>query len=297
MRGLPKFRRVLYRLLYFLRVPQFARFWNRRNVMILCYHDITERVGPDPDDRSGISVGRGLFVTQLRYLKQNYKVIALRDYLVARRRGQAVPPHSVVLTFDDGHRNFLTVAAPILRELEMPASVFLVTDRVDARDESNLGSTWVPLDDQVSLSWAETNVLRFAQAVDFGSHTCSHPTLPKLSPSELVRELQDSLYALAKNLSDGFIPSLAYPFGHHSKWVAKKVLSVGYSCALTTDAGSNAVDADLFRLSRAVVRRDDTVEVFAARVSGLVGWLRMSLDFLQNFVFLKLITKMQRRSP
>jgi len=58
----------------------------------------------------------------------------------------------------------------------------------------------------------------------------------------------------------------------------------GYSCALTTDAGSNSIDTDLFRLRRAVVRRYDTIDVFAARVSGPVGWLRIIRDFfLQTF--------------
>jgi peptidoglycan/xylan/chitin deacetylase (PgdA/CDA1 family) len=282
MKSFPKYQKLLYQLFFFLCIPQLARLWNRSKVMILCYHGITERAGPDPEDRSGIAVGRALFLTQLRYLNYYYRVIALRDYLAARQGDQILPPHSLILTFDDGLRNFLTVAVPILNELGLPATVFLVTDKVDARDSSIMGSKWVPLDDRISLSWPEARMLHSVYAVDFGSHTCSHPKLPQLSSSDVYRELKNSLYAIGENLNAQDPPSFAYPYGEYTESIAEKARSLGYSCASTTGAGANPLDADLFQLRRAVVRRDDTVEVFAARVSGLVGWLRIANDFISR---------------
>ncbi len=46
---------------------------------------------------------------------------------------------------------------------------------------------------------------------------------------------------------------------------------------------SNSINTDLFRVRRAVVRRSDTTDVFAARISGLVGWLRI----MRGFFFLQ----------
>jgi peptidoglycan/xylan/chitin deacetylase (PgdA/CDA1 family) len=281
MKELPRYQEMLYRLFLFLRLTEFARFWNRTNTMILCYHGITERLGPGPEDRSAVSVDRAHFLTQLKYLKCHYRVIALRDYLVAKQNRHSVPPHSVILTFDDGLRNFVTVAAPVLNELDLPATMFLVTDRVEARDQSNLGSNWAPLDDRVSLSWSEAKTLQSAQAIEFGSHTCSHPELPQLS-ANVDRELHDSFVAIRENLREVFPPSLAYPYGDYSESIAEKARSAGYSCALTTEAGSNSVDTDLFHLRRAVVRRFDTIDIFAARVSGLVGWLRIVRDIFRR---------------
>lgn len=277
---LPTYQRILYKLFFLLRLTEFASFWNRTNTMVLCYHGITERPDPDPSDRSGVSVNRALFLTQLAYIKNHHKVISLREYLAARQNRKELPRNSVILTFDDGLRNFLTVVAPILNDSDLPATLFLVTDRVDSRGQSNLGSTWVPIDDQVSLSWREARTLQLTRRIEFGSHTCSHRELPQLTSNEIDVELRDSLCAIRENLYDGVALSLAYPYGYYSEPIASLARSAGYSCALTTDAGSNSMDTDLFQLRRAVVRRYDTIDVFAARVSGIVGWLRIVRDFL-----------------
>jgi peptidoglycan/xylan/chitin deacetylase (PgdA/CDA1 family) len=273
-------------------VMEFARFCNRTNTMILCYHGVTEQFGPDPEDRSNILVNRSLFRAQLAYIKNRYRVTSLREFLLARENRQPLPPHSVILTFDDGQRNFLTVVAPILNDLALPATVFLVTERVDSRGQSNMGLSWAPVDDEVSLSWSEARSLQFTPRIEFGSHTCSHPELPQLPPSEIELELRDSLRVIRNNLDAGVPVSFAYPYGYYSESIARKARSAGYSCALTTDAGSNSIDTDLFRLRRAVVRRYDTIDIFAARVSGLVGWLRIVRDFLlHTFSPLKLLRR------
>jgi len=281
MKVLPKYQEILFKLFFFFRLTEFARFWNRNRTMILCFHGITQRSRPDPEDRSAVVVNRALFLTQLTYLKQHYRVIALRDYLEARQDRRPLPRHSAILTFDDGLRNFLTVAAPVLNELALPATVFLVTDQVDSRDQSTLSPNWAPNDDRISLSWSEANQLQSTQAIEFGSHTCSHPELPQLSATA-DQELRGSLSAIRENLDTVFPPSLAYPYGSSSETIAQKARLAGYSCALTTQAGSNSLDTDLFELRRAVVQRFDTIEIFAARASGLVGWLRMIRDFFRR---------------
>ena len=291
-KGLPAYKRIIYKLLFLFGLTEFARFCNRTNTMILCYHGVTERLGPDPEDRSAISVNRALFLDQLAYIRRRYRLISLREYLVRRENDQRLPPHSVILTFDDGPRNFLTVVAPILKDLALPATVFLVTERVDSRGQSNMGPGWAPVDDQVSLSWSEAGTLEFAPGIEFGSHTCSHPELPQLNSSEIELELRDSLRAIRNNLHQSGPISLAYPYGCYSEAADRKARSAGYSTALTTDAGSNSIDTDLFRLRRAVVRRYDTIDVFAARVSGLTGWLRIVRDFLlHTFSPLKLLRR------
>lgn len=292
MQSLPKYQEILYRLFFLLRLTELARFCNRTNTMILCYHGITQRIGSDPDDRSAIAVNRTLFLRHLRYLKQHYNVIGLREYLTARQNGNPLPPHSVILTFDDALRNFLTVAAPALNEFGLPATVFLVTDQVEARNASNLASNWAPLDDRISLSWKEAKSLQSSQGIEFGSHTCSHPELPQLS-SNLDREFRDSFQAIHEKLHDTLLPSLAYPYGDYSERIAEKARLTGYASALTTEAGTNSNNTDLFKLRRAVVRRYDSTEIFAARVSGLIGWLRIARD-----VFRKLSLPLMRyRKP
>jgi peptidoglycan/xylan/chitin deacetylase (PgdA/CDA1 family) len=282
MNALPKYQQILYKLFSVLRFTDLARFWNRNNVMILCYHGITRRNGVDPDDRSSVTVDRARFREHMNYLRRNYNVIALSDYLAARNDCTSLPRHSVVLTFDDGLRNFLTTAAPVLKELDLPATMYLITDRVDARGDSSLGEYWTPADDRSSLSWAEVTAMQRAGNIEFGSHTCTHPELPRLSAGEIDSELARSRSTMRTRTCEISSLSLAYPYGDYSSLIAEKARAAGYSCALTTDPGANTMDTHLFQLRRAVVRRFDTVEIFAARVSGLIGWMRMARDAFQK---------------
>ena len=72
------------------------------------------------------------FREQLRYLKQHCNIIRLREIPAAAQAPDHRP--TIALTFDDGFRNNCTVAFPILRELELPATIFLTTDFVSSED-------------------------------------------------------------------------------------------------------------------------------------------------------------------
>jgi peptidoglycan/xylan/chitin deacetylase (PgdA/CDA1 family) len=179
--------------------------------------------------------------------------------------------YSVVLTFDDGFRNFLTVAAPLLVERNIPATVFLITDKV-AQENGERKDSWSPIDDRRSLSWAEALMLQNDYAFEFGSHTCSHCRLLSLSPTESERELTHSFDDLVAKLGIDK-PALSYPKGEHSELLAAEARRIGYSCAVTTDRGCNEMDHDLFTLGRTLIGDADNEAAFAVRLSGLRCWL------------------------
>ena len=265
-------KKLLFALLYAAGVTRFAAWWNRQRVVILNYHGVTERLPLNSDESDGLHVSRDRFVEQLSFLQRNYRIISLSEYLRARREGRPLPPYSAILTFDDGFRNFLTVAAPLLSERNIPAAMFLITDRMRNGDSAALPRHWTPTDDKVSLSWAEVRELQRAGHVEFGSHTCSHPRLPHLTAEEIEREVRESRTAMALHLKNE--PTLfAYPYGKYSDLVVEAVRSAGYTCALTVDGDCNQVNDDLLRLSRIPVASDsDDEAAFAARVSGLRWW-------------------------
>jgi peptidoglycan/xylan/chitin deacetylase (PgdA/CDA1 family) len=200
------------------------------------------------------------------------------DYLTARDTGQCLGDYSVVLTFDDGFRNFLTVAAPLLVERNIPATVFLITDKA-AKENGKRENSWSPEDDKESLSWAESRMLKEQYGFEFGSHTCSHYRLLTLSPAETERELLHSFNDLVTNLAIDR-PTLSYPKGEYSKLLAAEACKVGYACAVTTDRGYNEMDHDLFTLGRALIGDNDDEAAFAVRVSGLRWWLVKTLSIV-----------------
>jgi peptidoglycan/xylan/chitin deacetylase (PgdA/CDA1 family) len=266
-------KRIIFALLHGAGVTRFAAWWNRRRVIILCYHGVTERATRGATDPHGIHVPRPLFESQLDYLGSRYRVVSLRDYLAARREGRTLPDYSVVLTFDDGFRNFLTVAAPCLARRGMTASLFIITNNTGEGGDPGPGRAWTPADDRTYLSWGEVRALSSEQQIEVGSHTCSHSRLPTLPPEETGRELRDSYAAVVENLG-GEPPALSYPKGEYSAVLARLARATGYACAVTVDGGANdPARTDPFALGRTLIGDRDEGAAFAVRVSGVRDWL------------------------
>jgi peptidoglycan/xylan/chitin deacetylase (PgdA/CDA1 family) len=275
-------KRPTFKFCYFTGITQCIAWWHRKRVMILCYHGITERPERDPNDPDGLHVRSDRFAAQLNYLQAHYHILSLSEYLAARRAGHPLPEYSLILTFDDGLRNFLTVAAPLLAERRVPAALFLVTGWMSESGGLHTSRKWSPADDEASLPWAEMQVLQQEYGVEIGSHTCTHQVLPDLPTKEAERELRDSRAAIVEHLkpqSDTL--ALAYPKGGYSAWIIERARALGYSCALTTDRGFNDASTDLFKLHRHIVG-DEEVPVFAAHICGLVWWLHEARAFLQR---------------
>lgn len=75
---------------------------------------------------SAPGAGRRGLERQLRALRRLARVVPLDQALRDLAEGRPLPPRAVAITFDDGYRDTLTIAAPILARLELPATTFLV---------------------------------------------------------------------------------------------------------------------------------------------------------------------------
>ena len=110
-----------------------AALWRqrrRRGALILCYHGVEE-----PSAKSFVANG-GLFVTpssferQLRFVKRNFPIVPLGQVVRMLGEKASFDGTVAVVTFDDGYRNTLTNAYPILKQYDIPATVFLATGYV-----------------------------------------------------------------------------------------------------------------------------------------------------------------------
>ena len=115
-----------------------------RSLQILVYH----RVNNDHDlffPATPINV----FTEQMKYLADHCCVLSLEDAL-ARTKRNDLPENAIVLTFDDGYRDNYLYAYPVLRELSLPATIFLATDAI--------GSGRVLWHDKVFSAFRETRM-------------------------------------------------------------------------------------------------------------------------------------------
>src|SRR5436190_18450008 len=98
---------------------------------ILIYHRVSPLVEGVP--RPSMNVPPRRFLEQLAgLLKRGFRFCPLRQVLDRHDRGEEVPPRTVVVTFDDGFENVRTRAWPVLRELGIPATVFVCTAYLDS---------------------------------------------------------------------------------------------------------------------------------------------------------------------
>lgn len=98
-------------------------------VPILAYHGVTADAGRARalGNRRRLHVPRALFAEHLDEICTRWRPLALGEVVEALVAGRTLPRRTVVLTFDDGYRNVLTEALPLLRARRVPATVFVLT--------------------------------------------------------------------------------------------------------------------------------------------------------------------------
>jgi peptidoglycan/xylan/chitin deacetylase (PgdA/CDA1 family) len=155
---------------------------------------------------------REAFARQLECLASAYEPVSLSE-AVARLSEGRVGGREVVVTFDDGFRNQLVNATPLLAEHGFRACFFLVTGLVSAppgevericRERLHLPGPVEP------LTWEDVAALAEA-GHEIGSHTQTHPDLSALGRAELDEELAGSRAALERAV--GPVAHLSAPYG------------------------------------------------------------------------------------
>lgn len=195
---------------------------------------------------------RERFAEQLRFLARELSPVSLSVAVERLRLGQA-KGDEVVVTFDDGFRNQLDNAAPLLAEHGFSACFFLVGDLLDAdreravafcRDKLHLPLPVEPLD------WdGAARLLELGHEI--GSHTRSHPNLTSLPADALLDELVSSREQLSRRL--GAVRHVSAPYGDRARFseaVADAARAAGYESCASAIRGVNRSALDLYTLHR-----------------------------------------------
>ncbi|MFQ5802590.1 MAG: polysaccharide deacetylase family protein [Candidatus Methylomirabilales bacterium] len=112
-------------------VSKYFRRRNKGKVVVLMYHGV---VKTPLNPFCWTHTAENAFRNQLVFLKRHYRVVRLSEVLSRVRAGLPVPENSAVITFDDGFKNNFSVAYPILRQMKMPATIFLVTGCISRKE-------------------------------------------------------------------------------------------------------------------------------------------------------------------
>ena len=98
-----------------------------KSPIVLFWHGVANHPSKEVE---GESFSVGLFKKQIRYLKKHYEIISIDEYF-KRYKKHSFTNREVVITFDDGYKNNLLVAAPLLKEMGIPFTVFVSANNVE----------------------------------------------------------------------------------------------------------------------------------------------------------------------
>lgn len=221
---------------------------------LLIYH----RVGGGTTDELDLPVDS--FVAQMDALAA-HDVVSLDEALDCLDAGDVRP--TVVLTFDDGFEDVHTNAWPVLRERELPFTLYLASAFVSAEMVWE-GSTAKGAAGR-GMSWEQLQEMVDSGLCTIGNHTHNHVPPDDLS----VDELDACTAAIEEHL--GISPKhFTYPWGITVPELEPQLRS-RFRSVSTGELGRNQPETDRMRLARVPVRHTDPTSFFSAK---LVGSLR-----------------------
>lgn len=217
-------------------------------------------------------------------LARGYRPWRLRDLLAAHAAGEPVPREAFAVTFDDGYENLLTHAWPVLRELNVPATVFLATGYLDSPERfpfddwpAEQAACW-PAQAWRPLSSGQVAELLADGLVDLGTHTHTHGDF-RGRPDALEAELRVSVALLQERFGVDPAP-LALPYGVVRLGFAGPDLSnaarrAGVTCCVSTESDLIRPGDDPYTWGRFNIKQEDSADSLAGRLS---GWYHFARD-------------------
>ena len=246
-------------------------------VPILMYHSVD-------DDSAAACVRPDRFREQMAYLKgAGYEAVdldAVHGYMTGRA---TLPGKPIVITFDDGYRDNVEIAYPILKDYGMCATIYLATGHLGYTNRWNAaeGVTQRPL-----LTWEEVRVAANDPLLSFQAHTRTHPRLSTLPLNQAREELALSKQVIEEQLGRP-CHHFAYPYGDFNDAVRDAAEEAGFHTACSTRWGHNRPGDDLFSLYRIGMSNGDSLKDFK-RILGeppplwKYYWLRIKARFSER---------------
>jgi peptidoglycan/xylan/chitin deacetylase (PgdA/CDA1 family) len=291
---------LLYRGLHLTGLTALARRVRNAGV-VLCYHNVVPAAAA-PSAAAGAHMRLDHFRSQMRWLVAHYDVVPLSTFLDRLASGASMR-RTASLTFDDAYAGVFEYAWPVLHEMGIVPTVFVIAGAsgrkrpfwwdhpaVQRAGTSARRQEWLTtlrgdenailrsLPDaandaaDVSAAYLPVEWRVIAQAVRagvaLGVHSTSHRTLPTLSDGELVDEIVTSRSVITRE-TGGTPDVFAFPYGIWDPRVREQVRQAGYRAALTLDFGLVSAGADPWTLPRVNVPSGISDPAYRAWAGGL----------------------------
>ena len=232
-------------------------------IPVLMYHHIADEY---PRGAEGANITPKLFEEHMHgIIERGYTPILVSDYYNSTERGKELPENPIIITFDDGYLSNYEIAYPILKRLNIPATIFIVTSTVGATVDSGLVSN-------PHFTWQQAREMQESGIIDIQSHSHTHKNMTSISVAQLQEELRISRYLIEKNL-DKHCFGFAYPGGRYNETTLKLARYAGYRMQILVnyaesgeDYLANNVKSGIDHFTRLTISGDMTKEDLFARI-------------------------------
>jgi peptidoglycan/xylan/chitin deacetylase (PgdA/CDA1 family) len=260
--------------------PLQRRAAGSESVPILMYHSISNDTEREVHPYYRIATSPLQFAAQMKYLRENgYQTASLAEVLSQLHDQNATRNKRIVITFDDGYRDFYTQAFPVLNQYGFTATMFLPT--------AFIGDSTISFKRKDCLTWAEISELK-RYGMLFGSHTVTHPQLRDLSPSTVCEEIANSKTTIEEKLGCA-VDSFSYPYAfpqadtNFTKMLRESLRQAGYQAGVCTIVGRANRKSDPLFMERLPVNSCDDDALFGAKLTGAYDWVSKS-QYLSKMV-------------
>ena len=209
-------------------------------IPVLYYHSI------DPSEANELILAPERLREQLQYIKDaGYTTLTISEVYEHLANNSSIPEKSILITFDDGYMDNYTYAFPILKELDIKATIFMITTGIDK-----------------GYYMSSENLKEMSDyGIDIQGHTITHPHLNQLSYEEQLKELKESRQIIS-NITGKEVFALAYPYGDYNEDTLKATKEAGYKMAFTIKNGKADRNDGILTLDRIYVNSLETMDQF-----------------------------------
>lgn len=207
--------------------------------LILTYHAVEE--GPAP-----LCLGPRLFAEHVACIAASgVPALSVSELVEALRAGE-LPDPAVAVTFDDGCASAVRVAAPMLAEHRIPATLFCVAGHLGGFNDWPTQPARAP---RLELASAGELAELVRAGFEIGSHGVRHEPLGGALPRIARKEVEESKRMLETHV-EGPVASFAYPYGVHPSAAARELVAAEYAAACVGGTARVGAGADPYLLPR-----------------------------------------------
>ena len=235
------------------------------------YHSISDNLFGMSHPYYHINTSREVFSHHMRWLNhKGFRTTTIGEAWRKLESGEDLSKE-VVITFDDGYRDFYTEGMEILKQCGFTATIFLVTDRIRSSAARMEGADY--------LTWSEVRELH-REGIRFGSHTVTHPDLRSLGPDQIEYELGFSKETIEQEIGDA-VQEFSYPHAFPEedtsfvRFLEDVLENQGFENGACSSIGRAHRKSHKLFLPRIPVNRWDDPGLFRAKVEGGYDWMHV----------------------